>query len=131
MEFDKPYSRIEFTRFLKGFLPIDAQLNSHSEVAFFARMNYAVSATMLGRCESLDLNIYEIRHNSKNDARVGLSKDAFRLITDDGVDRALVIFVPEDSNENYRFSLVELTLSWEDDNRTKRTYSNPRRYSYY
>ena len=94
-------------------------------------MNYAVSATMLGRCESLDLNIYEIRHNSKNDARVGLSKDAFRLITDDGVDRALVIFVPEDSNENYRFSLVELTLSWEDDNRTKRTYSNPRRYSYY
>ena len=28
MEFDKPYSRIEFTRFLKGFLPIDAQLNS-------------------------------------------------------------------------------------------------------
>jgi len=131
MEFDKPYSRIEFTRFLKGFLPIDAQLNSHSEVAFFARMNYAVSATMLGRCESLDLNIYEIRHNSKNDARVGLSKDAFRLITDDGVDRALVIFVHEDSNENYRFSLVELTLSWEDDNRTKRTYSNPRRYSYY
>lgn len=30
MEFDRPYSRQEFIRFLKGFLPIDAQLNEHS-----------------------------------------------------------------------------------------------------
>lgn len=34
MEFDRPYSRIEFIRFLKGFLPIDAQLNSQYDVPF-------------------------------------------------------------------------------------------------
>lgn len=131
MEFDRPYSRQEFIRFLKGFLPIDAQLNEHQNITFYSHPNFATSATRVGSCNSLDLNVYEIRHCSRNDARVGLSKDAFRLIADEGVSRALVIFVPEDSSDNYRFSLVELTLSWEDNDKIKRLYSNPRRYSYY
>ena len=131
MEFDRPYSRQEFIRFLKGFLPIDAQLNEHQNIPFYNHPNFATSATRLGSCDSLDLNVYEVKHCSRNDARVGLSKDAFRLIADEGVSRALVIFVPEDSNDNYRFSLVELTLSWEDNDKIKRSYSNPRRYSYY
>lgn len=131
MEFDRPYSRQEFIRFLKGFLPIDAQLNEHQNIPFYTQPKFATSATHLGSCDSLDMNVYEVKHNSRNDARVGLSKDAFRLIADEGVRRALVIFVPEDSNDNYRFSLVELTLSWDDNDKIKRSYSNPRRYSYY
>lgn len=131
MEFDHSYNRTEFIRFLKAFLPVDAQLNAQESVPFAVKMNHTTTAVKLGECESLDLNVYEIRHNSKHDARVGLSKDAFRLIADEGVSRALVIFVPEDTNDNYRFSLVELTLSWEDDSRIKRSYSNPHRYSYY
>lgn len=131
MEFDHPYSRQEFIRFLKGFLPFDAQLNEHQDIPFSIKTNFATTATRLGSCDLLDLNVYEVRHNSRNDARVGLSKDAFRLIADEGVSRALVIFVPVDSNDNYRFSLVELTLSWDDNDKVKRSYSNPRRYSYY
>lgn len=111
MEFDRPYSRQEFIRFLKGFLPIDAQLNEYHNIPFYTKTNFATVATRLGSCRSLDLNVYEVKHNSHNDARVGLSKDAFRLIADEGISRALVVFVPEDSNDNYRFSLVELTLS--------------------
>ena len=131
MEFDRPYSRQEFIRFLKGFLPIDAQLNECQNIPFYTNTYFATSATRLGSCDSLDMNVYEVKHNSRNDARVGLSKDAFRLIADEGVRRALVVFIPEDSNDNYRFSLVELTLSWDDNDKIRRSYSNPRRYSYY
>lgn len=131
MEFDRPYSRQEFIRFLKGFLPIDAQLSEHQNIPFYTNTNFATTAIRLGSCNSLDLHVYEVRHNSRNDARVGLSKDAFRLIADEGVNRALVIFVPEDTNDNYRFSLVELSLSWDDNDKIRRSYSNPRRYSYY
>lgn len=131
MEFDRPYSRQEFIRFLKGLLPIDAQLNEHQNIPFHTKTNFAKTATLLGSCDLFDLNIYEIRHSSRNDARVGLSKDAFRLVAEEGVSRALVVFIPEDSNDNYRFSLVEVTLSWDENDRMKRTYSNPRRYSYY
>ena len=131
MEFDRPYSRQEFIRFLKGFLPVDAQLNEYQNIPFYTKTNFATNATRLGVCDSLDLNVYEVKHNSRNDARVGLSKDAFRLIADEGIRRALVVFVPEDSNDNYRFSLVELTLSWDDNDKVRRSYSNPRRYSYY
>lgn len=131
MEFDRPYSRQEFIRFLKGFLPIDTQLNEYHNIPFYTKTNFATVATRLGSCDSLDLNVYEVKHNSHNDGRVGLSKDAFRLIADEGINRALVVFVPEDSNDNYRFSLVELTLSWDDNDKVRRSYSNPRRYSYY
>ncbi|PWL58626.1 MAG: hypothetical protein DBY35_12455, partial [Bacteroidales bacterium] len=131
MEFDRPYSRQEFIRFLKGFLPIDAQLNEYQNIPFYTNTNFATSATRLGSCDSLGLNVYEVKHNSRNDARVGLSKDAFRFIADEGVNRALVVFIPEDSNDNYRFSLVELTLSWDVNDKVRRSYSNPRRYSYY
>ena len=80
----------------------------------------------------LDLVVYEIKHTSRHDARVGLSKDAFRMLAGEKQSRALVIFVPEDDANNYRFSLIEIQLSiGENDSNVTRTYSNPRRYSYY
>src|SRR5574344_3158600 len=47
-------------------------------------------------------------------------------------DRALVIFVPEDCNDNYRLSFIEVTLDivGEGNHRVSKGYSNPRRYSY-
>lgn len=54
------------------------------------------------------------------------------MLADEMEDRALVIFVPEDNNDNYRFSFIEITLeSKEDSSRITRNYSNPRRYSYF
>lgn len=132
MEFNKAYSRQEFVRFLQNsFLPEDF-VPSEEEVWFRTKMTYSTEAVKLGTCPSLELVVYEMKHRSKHDARVSLSKEAFRMLADETQDRALVVFVPEDSNENYRFSLIEITLDAADDSaRVTKRYSNPRRYSYF
>lgn len=85
MKFNHPYSRSEFIGFLKRFLPEDTQLNKQEKVLLTGKMNYARSVVRLGKCESFELSVYEIRHASKHDARVGLSRDAFRIVADEGV----------------------------------------------
>ena len=132
MEFNKAYNRTEFVNFLQNrFLPEDF-IPATEPVIFTTQMKYSTKAVKLGTSSSLDLVVYEIKHASKNDARVSLSKEAFRLLADEMEDRALVIFVPEDNNDNYRFSLIEITLEAKDDSsRVTRNYSNPRRYSYF
>lgn len=132
MDFSKAYNRHEFVSFLQNnFLPEDF-LPTVEPVVFKTKMTYTREAVKLGSSESLDLVVYEVKHNSKNDARVSLSKEAFRLLADEREDRALVIFVPENSNDNYRFSFIELTLEVKDgSSRVTRNYSNPRRYSYF
>lgn len=132
MEFNKAYNRQEFVNFLQNsFLPDDF-IPGEIPVEFRTKMNYTRQAVKLGSSESLDLVVYEVRHNSKSDARVSLSKEAFRLLADEMEDRALVIFVPQDNSDNYRFSLIEITLDAKNDSsRVARNYSNPRRYSYF
>ena len=132
MEFNKAYSRDEFLSFLRvNFLPEDFQ-QEISSVENPVQFQYTQQVTRLGECESLGLVVYEVRHSSKHDARVGLTKEAFRLLADEFCERALVFFVPEDDNNNYRFSLIEITLDQsESSSRISRRYSNPHRYSYY
>lgn len=132
MEFNKAYSRQELMAFLRvNFLPEDFRqdiIRVENPVQF----QYTQQVTRLGECESLGLVVYEVRHSSKHDARVGLTKEAFRLLADEFCERALVFFVPEDDNSNYRFSLIEITLDQsETSSRVSRRYSNPHRYSYY
>ena len=132
MEFNKAYSRDEFLSFLRvNFLPEDFK-QEISDVENPIQFQYTQKVTRLGECESLGLVVYEVRHSSKHDARVGLTKEAFRLLADEFCERALVFFVPEDDNSNYRFSLIEITLDQsESSSRVSRRYSNPHRYSYY
>ena len=132
MNFSKAYNRQEFVNFLQNsFLPEDF-VPSVTSVDFRTKMTYTKQAVKLGTSDSLDLVVYEIRHTSKNDARVSLSKEAFRMLADEMEDRALVVFVPVDNNDNYRFSLIEITLeAHENSSRVMRNYSNPRRYSYF
>jgi hypothetical protein B2_16718 len=132
MEFNKAYNRQEFVHFLQHrFLPEDF-VPTVEPVAFYSKMTYSTQVVRLGSSAELDLVVYEVRHNSTNDARVSLSKEAFRMLADETVDRALVIFVPEDNNANYRFSLIEITVEGKDDSsRVTRNYSNPHRYSYF
>ena len=132
MEFNKAYNRAEFLSFLRtSFLPEDFQQEA-SVIDNPVQFQYTQQVTRLGECESLGLVVYEVRHSSKHDARVGLTKEAFRLLADEFCERALVFFVPEDDDSNYRFSLIEITLGQsEDSSRISRRYSNPHRYSYY
>lgn len=131
MQFNKSYNRQEFVNFLRdSFLPDDFQ-PIETPVKLHTQTKYTWSVTKLGSCPSLDLVVYEIQHHSKNDARVGLSKEAFRVLADEWEDRALVIFVPEESASNYRFSLITVDLDMTDTGKLNKRYSNPRRYSYY
>ena len=134
MEFNKAYDREEFLTFLKDkFLPEEDFVKEETVLPFPVQTKYSTKATRLGTChDTLDLEVYEIRHTSKHDARVGLSKEAFRLLAEEGCARALVLFVPEDDNSNYRFSLIEITLNIkEDSSKIDKSYSDPHRYSYY
>lgn len=131
MEFSKTYNRDEFLNFLRrDFLPDDfSQVNE--PVVFATKTTYSKQATKLGVCKSLDLVVYEIKHSGKDDPRVGLSKEAFRMLSEEWQSRALVLFVPENNASNYRFSLIEIKLEGDQTSaKVHRRYSNPRRYSY-
>lgn len=132
MDFNKTYNRQEFMKFLQNqFLPEDF-LPAEEQVLFSTQMKYTTEAVKLGSSPTLDLVVYEIKHTSHHDARVSLSKEAFRLLNEEVEDRALIVFVPEDNNDNYRFSFIEITLdiAEEGGSRISKGYSNPRRYSY-
>ncbi|MEY8585871.1 Eco57I restriction-modification methylase domain-containing protein [Phocaeicola sartorii] len=131
MEFNKRYNRTEFVDFLQyKFLPEDFVVEATS-IDIERQTKYIRAITKLGSSKTLDLVVYEVRHNSTQDARVGLSKEAFRFLADEWEGRALVLFVPENSDANYRFSLITIDLNETEEGRLQRIYSNPRRYSYY
>lgn len=131
MEFNKRYNRTEFVDFLQHkFLPEDFLVETTS-IDIKRETKYICAITKLGSSETLDLVVYEVRHNSTQDARVGLSKAAFRFLADEWESRALVLFVPENNDTNYRFSLITIDLNETEEGRLQRIYSNPRRYSYY
>lgn len=110
MQFNQVYNRTHFVSFLQNdFLPEDFQV-TETPITLHTQTRYTVNVTKLGVCDSLDLVVYEIRHQSKNDARVGLSKEAFRVLADEWQDKALVVFVPEGAPNNYRFSLITIDL---------------------
>lgn len=131
MEFNKRYNRTEFVDFLQHkFLPEDFVVETTS-IDIERKTKYIRAITKLGSSETLDLVVYEVSHNSTQDARVGLSKEAFRFLADEWESRALVLFVPENNDANYRFSLITIDLNETEEGRLQRIYSNPRRYSYY
>lgn len=131
MEFNKKYNRTKFVDFLQHkFLPEDFVVETTS-IEIERQTMYIRAITKLGSSETLDLVVYEVRHNSTHDARVGLSKEAFRFLADEWESRALVLFIPENNDANYRFSLITIDLNETEEGRLQRIYSNPRRYSYY
>lgn len=131
MEFNKRYNRSEFISFLQhNFLPEDF-VTETTPINIERETKYIRNITKLGSCETLDLVVYEVRHTSTHDARVGLSKEAFRFLADEWESKALVLFVPVGNDDNYRFSLITIDLNETDEGRLQKLYSNPRRYSYY
>ena len=116
MDFSKAYDRNEFLDFLSHFLPDDFQLK---ETSLDFESTYTRKVTKLGEVESLEAIVLEVQHSGKEDPRVGLSKEAFRILAGEWAQRALVIFVPQDNAANYRFSLIEVTL--EGDKKTGRS----------
>ncbi len=132
MDFSKAYERGEFVKFLQNeFLPEDVSFAVDPSAEIQQGTKYIKAITKLGTCPSLKLAVYEAQHTSTNDARVGLSKEIFRFMANKRERKALVLFVPEGNAANYRLSLISIELNETETGGVKRTYSNPRRYSYY
>ena len=98
IDFSKAYNRADFVTSAVISSPDDFE-QEEKNVPFWSQMNYASVATCLGKSKTLNLVVYEIKHRSPHDARVGLSKDAFRMLAGEKQNRALVIFVPEDNSD--------------------------------
>jgi len=129
VDFTQEYNRTSWLNFLENsFLPDDFRINNES---LPYQKDFTKEVTKLGECPSLQLTVFEVKHSSVNDARVGLSKEAFTLVCDyTKFNRALALFVPQSSNEKYRFSYIEFTPEFDEAGKIKRKISNPRRYSY-
>jgi hypothetical protein len=69
-------------------------------------------------------------HSHENDPRITITTDAFKILADHWIHRALVIFRNKDS-ENYRLSYLTISLDINDKNKAVKKYSNARRYSFY
>lgn len=130
MNFKAPYNLADYVDFFQSyFLPEDFEsCKEKSEINF--QTHFIENITKLGEVPSLDLSVYEAKHQSENDPRVSLSRDSFRFLAQYGVKRALILFISKNS-PNYRLSLVTIDLKWEEGKRVKKEYSNPRRYSFF
>ena len=128
----RAYSRSDFSRFLEHFLPDDFLPEEQSlNPSYGFTPKFITTVTRLGKCPSLELEVFEVHHTSLHDARVGISRDAFQLLQHCSMsNRALMAFVPA-SGEQWRFSLMEMTAELNDTTlRVCRSYSNPRRFSF-
>ncbi|MCW1888263.1 MAG: Eco57I restriction-modification methylase domain-containing protein [Candidatus Moranbacteria bacterium] len=129
MRFDEKYNRSAFCDFLKEFLPED-YTEKEKDIAEVDKCKIITQAKELGYSESLDVYVLEMTHAKDTDPRVAIATDAFRTLANYGIDKALVIFKNDDS-DNYRFSYLTITLNLNDKNKIVRRYSNARRYSFY
>ncbi len=125
------YQREDWISFLQTrFLPNDFKLKKQAINIDFKSKYIRPQAYWIGDCDSLNnLAIIEISHASENDPRIGVSRDAFRLMAELNLENALFFFVSENSN-NYRFSLITLKLDLEGTD-VKYRFSNPKRFSFY
>ena len=130
MKFNEKYNSEDFLSFLKDFLPEDFQEKEKDFILDNTKFKKITKVKELGFCESLDLYILEIDHNSESDPRVAIATEAFKVLAQHWAHRALVVFKNTES-ENYRLSYLTISLDQNDKNKIVKKYSNARRYSFY
>ena len=129
--FSKIYNREDFLNFISdSFLPEDFEEKTF-EIELTHNQNFTTNVFRLGKCKSLGLEVFEVHHSSVNNARVGISKDAFQLLLHHSYcNRALIAFVPSEGKQ-WRISLIQIEAEINDKTgRITRGYTNPRRFSF-
>jgi hypothetical protein len=130
INFNAPYNRENWiTFFRQQFLPQDYSNITEKTETEFKPKYIGKDVLYLGNSETLKLKVYEMHHDSENDPRIGLSRDAFKFIEHQKVKNALILFISQNS-ENYRLSLITRELKLEGKKVTKE-FTNPKRYSYF
>jgi hypothetical protein len=124
------YNRNNFIDFLSNsFLPQDFQQDS-GNIVIDKTHSKIRKAEKLGHCPSLDLSVYEFKHESFNDPRITLSRESFKIIeANTTTSNVLAVFCSDAAN--WRLSLITSDYSVaKNQKQVKREFSNPRRYSY-
>ena len=129
MKFNQKYNKDIFSEFLREFLPED-YTEKEKDIAKIELCKIINKVRELGYSKSLDLYVLEMNHAKETDPRVSIATDAFRILANYGMDKALVIFKNDDS-DNYRFSYLTITLDLNEKGKIAKKYSNARRYSFY
>ncbi|MDO8803045.1 MAG: hypothetical protein Q7R35_01315 [Elusimicrobiota bacterium] len=127
MDFNKEFNKVTVLDFLKNqFLPDDFTVGTE-QVNFSQGLIKEIE--YIGESKNLDLKLFVVRHDSENDPRVTLSRETFRVMSNLGTRRALIVF-HSTASTNWRLSLATITLAHKN-TKMKREYSNPRRYSFF
>lgn len=129
MKFNEKYQSEHFLHFAKDFLPEDFVEKEEDILIKKDRYKEITKAKILGFCESLDLYVLEMDHERENDPRIAIATDAFKILADHWIHRALVVF--KNQSDNYRLSYLTISLDLNEKNKAVRKYSNARRYSFY
>ncbi|MEA1987152.1 MAG: hypothetical protein U9N76_06665, partial [Candidatus Marinimicrobia bacterium] len=130
MNFNNKYDRNNWIKFLEqNFLPEDYNKENEEIEIDFQSNQIDKNVAYLGNSKSLNLKVYEMHHESENDPRIGLSRDAFKFIDHQKVKNALILFISKNS-DNYRFSLITREIKL-DGKKVTTEYTNPKRFSYF
>lgn len=130
INFNGKYRNNEFIDFLCSFLPEDFKESEKDIIIKKERYKEISKAKILGYSSSLDAYVLEMDHTRENDPRIAIATDAFKILADNWIHRALVIFKNK-ASENYRLSYLTISLDLNDKNKAVKRYSNARRYSFY
>jgi hypothetical protein len=130
MKFDEKYNPEDFLRFVVDFLPEDFVEKEEDIIIKKDRYKEITKAKILGSCESLGLHVLEMDHNRENDPRIAIATDAFKILADHWIHKAIVIFKNKNS-DNHRLSYLTISLEQNERNKIQKKYSNARRYSFY
>lgn len=130
IKFNEKYNHDDFLDFVVDFLPEDFTEKEEDIIIDSTRAKKITKAKILGASESLELVVLEMDHNSENDPRIAIATDAFKILANHWIHKALVVFKNKESN-NYRLSYLTISLDLNDKNKAVKTYSNARRYSFY
>ena len=128
MKLDQPYNRDEFIEFMAEFLPYDFEEDIQS-IAFSHGSIQKI--TKLGQCDSSlnKIEVFEVIHTSLSDARITLSREIFKFMKQNAIEYALIAFVPENSKNVYRFSLICMSPKL-NNGKLEFENSNPKRFSF-
>ena len=119
MDFQKSYNRQDFLRFLRNdfFKESFSEHIEETDLAKKINSKFFTKITKLWTALDLDnLIILEIEHKSKSDARIGLTKDIFKLLRQYELEwiirqHTIVILTNPDLPEQYRLSLLTTTYN--------------------
>lgn len=126
-DLSKPFDLARYKKLISGLVENELYIESKN---IHYSSEIIASAVNIGHfLENRFNNILIIKHNAGLSARVKLAVETFKLMAENNIDKALIAYASNSDSEEWRFSYVTITLD-EIKGRIKKSYSNPRRYSY-